>query len=299
MRVCLDPRDLNKAVKRNTYYTRSVDDIIPKVCNAKYFSILDATSGYWQVPLNEQSSKLCTFNTPWGKYRWTRLPFGLTVSGDIFQEKMDAVFGQLTGVTGIVDDTFVHGEDELTHDRNIINILETARQNNVKFNPVKFQFKVNEASFFGMTWTPNGLKPDQKKTSAILEMPSPANLTELQSFKGMINYLNRFSPALAQASEPIRHLMKRDTPFVWQAEQERALEQVKQIISQAPVLAFYDPEKDNLIQSDASLKGLGCVLMQDGRLVYYASRSLTDTESRYSNIERELLAASWSLGRKL
>lgn len=126
-------------------------------------------------------------------------------------------------------------------------------------------------------------------------MPSPKNLTELQCFLGMINYLNRFSPILAQVSEPVRQLMKKDVPFVWQPEHQRAFQNLKQAITEVPVLAYYDPEKENLIQSDASLKGIGCVLTQEGKPVCYASRSLTETESRYSNIERELLAACWSL----
>ena len=96
-------------------------------------------------------------------------------------------------------------------------------------------------------------------------------------------------------SEPVRQLMKKDVKFVWQPEHQRAFQNLKQAITEVPVLAFYDPEKENLIQSDASLKGIGCVLTQEGKPVCYASRSLTETESRYSNIERELLAACWSL----
>ena len=110
-------------------------------------------------------------------------------------------------------------------------------------------------------------------------MPPPKNLAELQSFMGMINYLNRFSPIIAQTSEPVRQLMKKETPFMWQAEHQKAFESLKQVITEAPVLAYYDPEKDNLIQSDASLQGIGCVLIQDSRPVCYASRSLTETES--------------------
>jgi hypothetical protein len=118
-------------------------------------------------------------------------------------------------------------------------------------------------------------------------MKPPKDLKELQSFMGMVNYLNRFSPVIAQIAEPIRNLMKRDAPFIWQTEQQRAFQQIKDTISKSPLLAYYDPEKESVIQSDASMHGLGCVLLQDGKPVCYASRSLTDTESRYSNIERE------------
>ena len=207
--LCLDPQNLNKAVKCNPYYVRTIDDVISKVSGSTHFSILDARSGFWQVNLDEESSGLCTFNTPWGKYRWTRLPFGLTCSGDVFQEKMDIVFGKLEGLSGIVADTFVYGIGEAQHDQHILNILDTARENNVRFNPDKFQFKVNKASFFRLTWTPEGFRPDKNKIKAVRNMPPPKNLADLQSFMGMINYLNRFSPIIAQTSEPVRQLMKK------------------------------------------------------------------------------------------
>ena len=107
IRLCLAPQDLNKAVKCNAYYARTVDDVIPQVSGPTHFSILDAHSGYWQVTLDKESSRLCTFSTPWGKFSWNRLPFGLTCSGHIFQEKMDTVFGQLHGLTGITNDRHV------------------------------------------------------------------------------------------------------------------------------------------------------------------------------------------------
>ena len=295
IRVCLDPHDLNNAIKCSRHCIHSIDYVIPQVSASTHFTILDARSGYWQVKLDKESSRLCTFNTPWGKYHWTRLPFGLTCSGDVFQEKMDSVFGPVDGVTDIADDTFTYGKSKRDHDNHLINVLETARKNNVKFNPDNFQFKVPEASFFGMKWTAEALRVDENKVQSIVTMEPPKDVKELQSLLGMINYLNRFSPILAQTSQPIRNLAKKDVPFQWQSEQQLPFQQIKEVISKAPVLAYYDPEKENIIQSDASMHGLGCVLLQEGKPVCYASRSLTEAESRYSNIERELLAACWSL----
>ena len=147
-RLCLDPHDLNKAFRRTPYHVRTIDDVIPKVSGASHFSILDARSGFWQVELDDESNKLCTFSTPWGKYRGKRLPFGLSCSGDMFQEKMDNVFGNLDGLSGIANDTFVYGKSEAEHDRHILNVLDTARENNIRFNPGKFQFKVDQTSLF-------------------------------------------------------------------------------------------------------------------------------------------------------
>ena len=143
--------NLYKAIKPNPYYVRTIDGVIPKVSGSTHFITLDACSGFWKVNLDQESSRLSTFNTPWGKYRWTRLPFGLTCSGDAFQEKMDMVFGRLDGLSGITDDTFVYGMGEAKHDQHILNVLDTARENNVRFNPDKFQFKVTDASFINLT----------------------------------------------------------------------------------------------------------------------------------------------------
>ena len=187
--------------------------------------------------------------------------FRLTCSGDVFQEKMDTAFGKLDGLSETADDTFVYGKSEQEHDQHILNVLDTARGNNVWFNPDKFQLKVDQTSFFGFTWTPDGLRADDLKIKAITDMSSPQHLAKLQTFMGMVNYLNRLSPIIAQTSEPLQQLIKKDTPFVWQPEHLRAFQNIKQIITEAPVLAYYDPEKNNVIQSDASLKGIGCVLM--------------------------------------
>ena len=134
LRLCLDPKDLNQAIKRNQWYSRTVDDILPELPHSKYFSLLDAKSGYWHVPLDKESSFLTTFNTPWGKCRWLRLPFGLRVAGDVFQERIDRVLRSVPNSVGIVDDILCHGNEEATHDAALITLLETARAYNLIFN---------------------------------------------------------------------------------------------------------------------------------------------------------------------
>ncbi len=297
LRICLDPRELNKNIKREHYYTRTIDDILPKVAGAKYFSVLDARSGYWMVELDEDSSLLTTFSTPFGRFKFNRLPFGIVVSQDVFQRKMDKIFGDLSGTTGIADDTFVYGADEKSHDENIIRLLERAKQKGVKFNPNKLQLKVKETTFFGHVWTEGGLKPANDKIDDITNMQAPDSKEELQSFLGMVNYLNRYSPTIATVAAPLRDLLKKDVTFIWNPEHQAAFDATKEEITQLPVLAYYDPTKPNHIQCDASGRGLGAVLLQDGHPVCYASRSLTGAEQRYSNIERELLAVVWSLER--
>ena len=129
---------------------------------------------------------------------------------------MDTVFGKLDGLSGITDDPFIYGKSEQEHDQHMLNDPDTLLDSNLRFNPDKFQFKVDETSLFGLTWTPDGLRADDLKIKAITDMPSPQNLAELQTFMRMVNYLNRIPPIIAQASEPLRRFMNKDTPFVWQ-----------------------------------------------------------------------------------
>ena len=141
LRLCSDPKDLNKAIERNQWYARTLDDILPELAQSKYFTVKDAMSGFWHVLLDFRSSPLTTFNTPWGKYRWLRMPFGLKVSGDVFQERLDRVLGLVPGVMGIVDDIVLHSATENTHVGPVLVLYKAARLNNLSLNSKKMQFK--------------------------------------------------------------------------------------------------------------------------------------------------------------
>ena len=198
---------------------------------------------------------------------------------------------------GIIDNILCHSNEETTHDIAVITPLETARVNNLTFNANKFVFKSQDCAFFRGNLTPARYRMDPKKVQAITEMKPPENLQDLQSFLGLVKYLNRFSPALAGLTAPLRTLCKKDTLFTWESSQQTAFEAIKKEITSAPVLAYFDRSKASTIQSDASKKGLGAVLIQDDKPVIYAPRALTEMEQSYSNIERELLSVVFALER--
>ena len=295
IRLCIDTRNLNMAIKRNPYYMRTLDDILPQLSKAKTISMGDATSGYWHVPLDLVSSLLTTFSTSYGKFRWLKLLFGLKIASDVFQERLDRVLALVPNTIGIADDIVIYGENEIEHDASFITLCETARANGLKLNAKKLQFKSNDYKFFGLT--PDGLKADKSKIEAIVKMWSPKAETELKSFLGMVNYLGRYTPALAELRPSLDRLYKKDTVWRWDPEHQRAFEGIKSVISLLPVLAYFDAKSEHTIQCDASKQGLGAVLLQQGKPVMYISRTLTETEQRYSNIERELLAVAFALER--
>ena len=247
LRLCLDPKDLNKAIERNQWYARTLDDILPERAQSKYFTIKDATSGFWHVPLDLRSSLLTMFNMPWGKYRWLRMPFGLKVSGDVFQERLDKVLRLVPGVLGIADDIVIHGPTENTHNGTVLILCETARLNNLSLNSKKMQFKSTDCKFFGHRLTPDGIKVDPKKIEAIIQMDPPQNLANLQSFNDMINYLKKFSTVLSKLSEPLRRLCKSGVIWAWESEQQDTFEAIKQVITSLPVLAYFNKTIDSNI----------------------------------------------------
>ena len=163
LRLCLDPRDLNRAIRREHYRIPTAEDIASRLNGKKLFSIVDEKDGFWQVNLDEESSYLCTFNTPFGRYRFKRMPFGISSAPEVFQKKNEALFGDIDGVEIIFDDIIVAAESEVEHDTIMRKLLQRAREANVKFNEAKLQFKVSEVKYMGNIVSESGLKPDDEK----------------------------------------------------------------------------------------------------------------------------------------
>ena len=292
VRICIDPRDLNKALKRPHYPMVTVEEVANRLAGAKSFTSLDACSGYWQLPVDDESSKLLTFNTPWGRYRFTRLPFGISPAPELYQREMDRLFAGVP-VEIIVDDFLVHGKDQSEVDEKMRRVLDRSREVGLKFNPKKVKLRVPEVSYVGHLFSAEGLKPDPEKIRAINDMPPPVDKEGVLRILGTVNYLDKFIEHKADIQEPISQLTQKDAAFVWKKTQQEAFNHLKSVITSAPALAYFDNTKETVLNVDASIKGLGAVIMQDGKPVAFGSKTLTSCERRYANIERELLAIVW------
>ena len=245
IRICLDPTNLNLAVVREPLFSKTPDDIAHLLADAVIITTTDCTKGFWHEALDEESSYLTTFGTEFGRFRFTVMPFGISVAGDVFQRKLDTIFGNLPQVACIADDIIVVGykEDHSDHDEAFSKLLNTAHENNVKLNYDKLQYKQTQVDFFGETYTTDGHKPSADKVEAIASMPQPVNKKELQSFIGMVNYLSKFTPRLSELVECFCDLIHVNVPFQWGPEHTEAFTNIKQEIIQAPVLKYYDPKK--------------------------------------------------------
>ena len=191
-----------------------------------------------------------------------------------------------------------------------IHFLEHCLEIDLHLNPDKVKINCKSVPLFGMTLTESGIKPDPKKVEAIHNWPTPTNVSELLLFLGSINYLSQFIPELSRLRKPLQALIKKDSEFIWTVTHDRAFAEVKLAVSKDCLIQFYDPQKPLYIECDASKQGIGCVLLQpddnvpsslkDGiptnlRPVAYASKSLSEAEQNYANIEHELLGAMFAI----
>ena len=296
LRICLDPRNLNLNVRRTYHKMPTIDEISYKFSGSTVFSKLDAKHGYWSIVLEDESSDLCAFNSPAGKYKFKRLPFGLKVSQDIFQKYMDEITEKAgDGVTGIADDIVVHGKDLAAHNDALLRLMKVAKQYGLVFREEKCDIKKESISFYGLMWSSAGVSPDKRKCDDIKSRPTPKNKQELHSFLGMIQYSSPFMPQLSQKTSPLRNLLKADAEWEWCSEHEAAFQALKDAIHEDLLLRFFNPKEPSTIEVDASMLGLGAALVQNGKPVAFASKALTTAETNYANIERELLAVVFGL----
>lgn len=289
LRVCLDPHHLNKAVRRSHFQLPTLDEVASEMIGANYFSKLDANKGFWMLKLDVASSKLCTFSTPFGRYRFLRMPFGINCAPEIFHNEMVKIF-KTEGTTVYIDDILVMGRTREEHDMRLNEVLRKAKENGVKFNKDKCIFGVQEVSYLGHIFNSQGMRIDEKRINAIMNIEVPLERKGLERFLGMVNYLSRFISNYSEIAAPLRDLLKKDVEFVWNKVHHASFTLLKERISQSPVLRYYSPNEEVTVSVDASAHGLGACLLQGGRPVAYAARTLTPAETRWAQIEKELLA---------
>ncbi|XP_059061669.1 uncharacterized protein K02A2.6-like [Achroia grisella] len=289
LRVCLDPRNLNRAIKRSQFLLPTLDEIASNLSGAKYFSKCDAKKGFWMQKLDDCSSKLCTFSTPFGRYRFLRMPFGINSAPEIFHNEMYKIF-KIEGVEVYIDDLLIWGKTREEHDSRLREVIRRAKENGVKFNKEKCLFGSKQVTFLGHIFSASGMQPDNNRVKAILDIPTPIDRKELERFLGVTNYLSRFIPNYSDIASPLRELLKKNILFEWLEVHEKSFRLLKDKISSAPVLRYYSPHEPVTVSVDASSRGLGACLLQGGQPVAYAARTLTPAESRWAQIEKEMLA---------
>ena len=292
VRICLDPKDLNRAVRREHYHIPTVEEVVDSLPQGSaIFSVFDAKSGFLQIKLDYESSLLTCFNSPLGgRYRYLRLPFGIKCAPEIFQRIMDNMLEGIDGARSVMDDILIAGKDLKDHDATMKQVIDKATEYNLKLNFDKCQIRQERVMYVGHLVTSEGLQPDPDKIKAVDEMPAPTDKEGIKRFLGFVGYLSKFIPNLSEVDAPLREVTKTGLLFHWDKPQQESFDKLKKLCTEHPVLAYYDHNKELTIQCDASSFALGGVLMQNGQPIAYTSRAMTETEQRYAQIEKEMLA---------
>ena len=298
VRICVDLKPLNESVLRAVHPIPTVDETLSHLSGATVFSKLDANSGFWQIPLAEESKPLTTFITPMGRYYFNKLPFGISSAPELFQKRMKTILEGLEGTVCHMDDILVFGADQAEHNGQLERVLTRLQEKKVTLNPAKCMFNQCSVKFLGHIVDGTGIRADPDKVSAVKNMDAPQCVADVRRFMGMINQLGKFSPRISEISQPLRELLSSKRTWVWGPDQEQAFCKLKDESVKPTVLALYNPQAEGKISADASSFGIGAVFLQKSGQIWkpvaYASCAMLEAEKWYAQIEKEALAVTWA-----
>ena len=297
VRLCTDLRPLNKAVRVPHHPIPDVDELFARIDKSKFYTILDCTSAFHQISLDPDSQKLLTFLAPTGQYCWTRMPYGLKSAPEVWTSVLTNLLKDIPKVFVFYDDILIATNDETEHNHTLNRVFDVLLKNGITLNYEKCRILRNKIDFLGHTLNENGINPSASKIEAIKNVPLPKTKDQLRSFLGLANYIGqRFVPSFASLAAPLWQLFsKAKLSLTWDSRTTSAFLKLKNAICSCKGIAWFDHTKDVVIQSDASGDGIACCLLQAEIPVAFASRKLSDTEKRYSVIEKEFLAINFAL----
>ena len=295
-RFCVDYRALNNITVKDSYPLPRIDACLDSLGGAQYFSTLDLRAGYWQTELAEEDANKTAFCTRSGQYRFRVLSMGLVNAPSQFQRLMDVILSGLTFESCLVylDDIICFSRTFEEHLERLGGIFDRLAAADLKLRATKCQLFRPQVHFLGHVISAVGIAADPEKIRVVANWPIPRNVHEVRSFLGLSGYYRKFVSGYADIAKPLHILTSKQQPFVWKAEQQESFQMLKDRLVSAPVLASPRDEGDYVLDTDASLYGLGVVLQQwqegELRVIAYGSRCLSSAEQNYSTTRRELLA---------
>uniref|UniRef100_A0ABD2WE69 RNA-directed DNA polymerase n=1 Tax=Trichogramma kaykai TaxID=54128 RepID=A0ABD2WE69_9HYME len=300
-RLVVDFRQLNEKTEPDRYPLPNILDIIDHVGNAKYFSTLDLSSGFYQCMLKEEHRHKTAFSTAIGLFQFVKMPMGLSNSPATFQRGMDIAFKgqQQKDIFLYLDDAVVFSNTKEEHYVKLYNFLARAREVNLKLQPEKCNFLKTEVVYLGHVLSEEGVRCDPRKLDAVRKFPTPRNVKQVRQFLGLAGYYRRFIRNFANIAKPLTELQKKNRDFAWTETEQEALNTLKDLLCEGPVLQVANPNLDYIVTSDASKLAIGGYLAQLKDKVEmpigYVSRALSDVEQKYDTYSREALAIVFTI----
>ena len=301
VRVCGDFKvTINSQLEVDEYPLPRIDDIYASLGGGTLFSVIDLRQAYLQMEVEEHSRPFLTINTTRGLFQYQRLPYGVSSAPAIWQRAMDQILQGLPGVFCYLDDIIITGHTIEEHLERLVAVLKRLEEYGLKANREKCKFLRSFVEYLGHVISAEGLHQSPKKVKAITEMPKPQDVTQLRAFLGMVQYYAKFLPDLATHLAPLHRLLQKDVTWLWGAAEQTSFLVVKEMLLQDRVLMRYDPDSPLVLATDSSSYGLGAVLSHrtaEGveRPIAYASRSLSETEKKFAQIEKEALSLVWGV----
>ncbi|KAK1602063.1 hypothetical protein QYE76_017106 [Lolium multiflorum] len=290
-RMCVDCRAINNITIRYRHPIPRLEDMLDELSGAAVFSKIDLRSGYHQIRMKEGDEWKTAFKTKFGLYEWLVMPFGLTNAPSTFMRLMNHVLREFIGKFVVVyfDDILIYSRNESDHTIHIRHVLQVLRDNQLYGND-KCTFCKDKVIFLGYVVSQHGVEVDESKIEAIQNWPTPMNVSQVRSFHGLAGFYRRFVPNFSTIAAPLNDLTKKGVVFEWGAAQDHAFDELKRLLTSAPLLALPDFNKQFEIECDASGIGIGGVLMQEGRPIAYFSEKLSGAKLNYPIYDKELYA---------
>jgi hypothetical protein len=302
IRFCIDYRRVNSITKVDAFPLPRIDNLLEKFREAKWFTSVDLASGYWQIAMEEKDKEKTAFVCRYGLYQWNVMPFGLTNAPATFQRMMNEIFMEYLDdfMAVYLDDIIIYSKNWEEHLEHIKKVFEKLREANLKMKLKKCEFAMRNIKFLGHVVGKDGLKPDPDNIKKVKELKPPENLKDVRAILGLCSYYRRFIKGFSKIAKPINELLQKDTPLEWTEERNTAFEILKKKLIEAPILQFPNFEKEFILCTDASGKGVGAVLAQlndEGKeiVIAYASKTMNKAEQNYPITEQECLAIIWGV----
>ncbi|KAA0062511.1 DNA/RNA polymerases superfamily protein [Cucumis melo var. makuwa] len=297
LRLCNDYRQLNKVTIRNKYPSPRIDDLFDQLKGAALFSTIDLRSGYHQLKVRESDIAKTTFRMRYGHYEFRVMPFGLRNAPAVFMDLMNKIIHQYLDqfVIVFINDILVYSNEREVHEEHMRIVLRTLRDKQLYAKFSKCELWLEQVVFFGHVVSAKGVSVDLQKVEAFVNWERPTSAIEVRSFLGLAGYFRRFIENFSRLALPLTSLTRKNAKFEWSEKCEQSFQELKKRLVTAPILALPVTGKDYVIYCDASRLGLGCVLMQDGNLIVYASRQLKEHECNYPTHDLELAAVVLAL----